>query len=239
MRARSIKRIVTCGLLTLAAVTLGPAWAQGRSVRSDALCKNEHRCLECSGIGCTQVATLAPWPEMRVDDGVGPFVFGAMFKATFPKGATQYLVLADGDITVRYGPDRWVGIQVITAAKSHLPRLEDRKNSRPDALANADIPRILYTKTLQDAEPLHIEDRRIWRSALMYKGSAFRDATHVTVVERGSLTAYLTDARIAGDTTVAYVTHRRLRDSYLHVQTKGFSYDDHRRVIGSIEALRE
>jgi hypothetical protein len=49
----------------------------------------------------------------------------------------------------------------------------------------------------------------------------------------------MSDARVAGDTTVVYVTHKRLKDSYLHVQAKGFSFDDVRRVVGSIEALRE
>jgi hypothetical protein len=49
----------------------------------------------------------------------------------------------------------------------------------------------------------------------------------------------MSDARVAGDTTVAYVTHKRIKDSYLQVQAKGFSFDDVRRVVGSIEALRE
>ena len=61
----------------------------------------------------------------------------------------------------------------------------------------------------------------------------------MTVAERGALTAYMSDARVADNTTVAYVTHKRIKDSYLQVQAKGFSLDDVRRVVGSIEALRE
>lgn len=170
---------------------------------------------------------------------MGPFVVGTLFRVTVPSGAIKYTVLADGDVTVDYGSGRWLGLQVITAEESHVPRRDGQKSVRPGALANADIPRILYSKTLSDAEPTHIEDRRIWRSALMYKGSAFNLATQVTVAERGNLTAYLTDAPVADSTTVGYVTHRRLKDSYLHVQTKGFSFDEFRRVVGSIEALRE
>lgn len=164
---------------------------------------------------------------------------GTLFKVTVPGGAIKYTVLADGDVTVDYGSDRWLGLQVITAEESQVPRREGQNSLRPGALVNADIPRILYSKTLNDAEPTHIEDRRIWRSALMYKGSAFNDSTQVTLAERGSLTAYLTDAMVAGNTTVGYVTHKRLRDSYLHVQTKGFTFDEFRRIVGSIEALRE
>jgi hypothetical protein len=239
VQARSIRKFITWGLLVLGSVALTPTWAQGRTYPSDTLCKREHRCRECNGPGCAKVATPAPWPEGRVEEGIGPFIMGALFKVTLPKGASQYIVLADGDITVDYGPDRWVGIQTVTAAETHFPLREGQKNTRPNALAHADIPRILYSKTLDDAEPAHIEDLRIWRSALMYKGSAFNEATQATVAERGSLTAYLSDARIANDTTVGYVTHKRLKDSYLLVQTKGFSFDDFRRVIGSIEALRE
>jgi hypothetical protein len=240
VHARSIGRSLTWGaLVVLGFLTLTPVWAQDRTYPSDALCKREQRCRECSGSGCVKVATPAPWPEERVEEGTGPFIMGSLFKVMFPKGANQYLVLADGDITAKYGPDRWVGIQVVTAAETHFPEREGQKNTRPNALAHADMPRILHSKTLDDAEPAHIEDRRIWRSAIMYKGVAFKEATQITAAERGALTAYLSDARIAGGTTVGYVTHRRLKDSYLLVQTKGFSFDDFRRVIGSIEALRE
>lgn len=226
-------------MLVLGSTVLMPACAQTRPYPSDDLCKREHRCRECSGDGCAKVAAPAPWPESRVEGGVGPFVMGTLFKVTVPGGAIKYTVLADGDVTVDYGSDRWLGLQVITAEESQVPRREGQESVRPGALVNADIPRILYSKTLNDAEPTHIEDRRIWRSALMYKGSAFNDSTQVTLAERGSLTAYLTDAMVAGNTTVGYVTHKRLRDSYLHVQTKGFTFDEFRRIVGSIEALRE
>ena len=239
MLARSIERLVPWGLIILGSVALTPTWAQSRTYPADALCKREHRCRECNGPGCAKVAIPAPWPEGRVDDGVGPFIIGALFQVTFPKGASKYIVLADGDIAAHYGPKRWVSVQVITAEETRVPQWESQKKARPNALANADIPLIMYSKTLDDAEPAHIEDRRIWRSALMFKGSAFNDATQVTVSQRGSLTAYLTDARVAGDTTVGYVTHKRLKDSYLHVQTEGFSFDEFRRIVGSIEALRE
>jgi hypothetical protein len=237
--ARSIQRLIPWGLIILGSVVLTPTWAQSRTYPADALCKRELRCRECDGAGCAKVATPAPWPEGRVDEGVGPFIMGAQFKITFPKGARRYILLADGDITVDYGPKQSVNVQVITAEEMRFPRWDRQKKARPDALATADIPRILYLKTLDDVEPTHAEDRRIWRSAIMFKGSAFKDATQVTVSEQGSLTAYLTDARVAGDTTVGYVTHKRIKDSYLHVQTEGFPFDEFRRIVGSIEALRE
>lgn len=239
MLARSIERLITWGLIILGIIVLTPTWAQGATYPSDTLCKREHRCRECNGPGCAKVAAPAPWPEGRVEDGAGPFIMGTLFKVMFPKGANQYEVLADGDITADYGPDRWVFIQVITAAENAFPQREGKKNTRPGALAHADIPRILHLKTLDDAEPAHIEDRRVWRSAIMSKGIAFKEATQLTVAERGSLTAYLSDARVAGGTTVGYVTHKRLKDSYLLVQTKGFSPDEFHRIVGTIEALRE
>ena len=234
------RSIIRGGVTALFALTcLASAFAQQRTYPSDSLCKREQLCRYCNEPACMKVATPAAWPEGRVEEGTGPFIMGVLFKVLFPKGASAFLVLADGDMLVKYGSDRWIGVQVLTAAEAHRPQWDGQKSIRPNALTFADIPRIEYTKTPEDAEPSNVEDRRVWRYALTNKGRSFKSATQMIVVERGSLTAYLSDANLVDDTVVAYITHRRLKGSYLQVQAKGFSFDDIRNVVGSIEAMRE
>lgn len=216
-----------------------PAWSQARTHPSDALCKREQLCRGCNGAACMKVASPAAWPEERVEDGTAPVIVGAVFKVSLPPGASFFIVASDGAILAKYGPDRWFSLQVPTAARSQRPQWDGRHSGRPGALTFADIPRIQHWHTPEDTEPTHLEDRRVWRYALVGKGIAFKDATQLKVAENGALTAYLSDARVAGNTTVAYVTHQRLKDSYLHVQAQGFSMDDVRRVVGSIQAVRE
>ena len=240
MRHRFITRgLINAGLLALSCAVVPVSAQESRTYPSDKLCKSEQLCRGCNGPACMKVASAAAWPEERVEEGTGPFIVGALFKVLLPKGASFFLVAADGAILAKYGPDRWLSLQVPTAAQAQRPRWDGRNSTRSNALTFSDIPYIQHWKTPEDAEPKDIEDRRVWRYALVSKSIAFPGATHLTVAERGSLTAYMSDARVAGDTTVAYVTHKRIKDSYLQVQAKGFSFDDVRRVVGSIEALRE
>jgi hypothetical protein len=234
-----IRSVINAGLLALSCAVVPVSAQESRSYPSDALCKREQLCRGCNGPACMKVASPTTWPEDRVEEGAGPFIVGAVFKVSLPKGASFFLVAADGTILAKYGPDRWVSLQVPTAAQAQRPQWDGRNGTRPNALTFADIPHIQHWKTPEDAEPTHMEDRRVWRYALVGKSIAFKGATQLTVAERGALTVYMSDARVAGNTTVAYVTHKRLKDSYLHVQAKGFSLDDVLRVIGSIEAVRE
>ena len=240
MRNRIIVRgLINAGLLALSCAVAPVSAQESRSYPADKLCKREQLCRGCNGPACMKVASTATWPEERVEEGVGPFIVGSLFKVSLPKGASFFLVASDGAILAKYGPDRWVSLQVPTAAQAQRPQWDGRKSTRPNALTFADIPYIQHWKTPEDTEPADIEDRRVWRYALVSKSIAFPEATQLSVAERGSLTAYMSDARVASGTTVAYVTHKRIRDSYLQVQAKGFSFDDVRRVVGSIEALRE
>ena len=240
MRHRIIIRgLINAGLLALTCAVAPVSAQESRSYPSDKLCKSEQLCRGCNGPACMKVASTAAWPEERVEDGTGPFIVGSVFKVLLPKGANFFLVASDGAILAKYGPDRWIGLQVPTAAQAQRPKWNGRHGARPNALTFSDIPSIQHWKTPEDAEPADIEDRRLWRYALVSKSIAFKDATQLTVAERGSLTAYMSDARVADNTTVAYVTHKRIKDAYLQVQAKGFSADDVRRVVGSIEALRE
>lgn len=239
MRNRfTIKGVINAGLLALSCAVVPVSAQESRTYPSDNLCKREQMCRGCNGPACTKVAVPAKWPEERVEEGSGPFIVGAVFKVLLPKGPSLYLVAADGAILAKYGPDRWMSLQVPTAAQAKRPKWDGR-STRPNALTFADIPAIQHWKTPEDAEPADMEDRRVWRYTLVSKSITFPGATQLTVAERGPLTAYMSDARVAGDTTVAYVTHKRLKDSYLHVQAKGFSVDDVLGVVGSIEALRE
>ena len=237
-------RFITCGVINAGLLALScavvPASAQeSRSYPSDKLCMSEQLCRGCNGPACMKVASTAAWPEDRVEDGAGPFIVGSLFKVLLPKGANFFLVASDGAILAKYGPDRWIGLQVSTAAQAQRPKWDGRNSTRLNALTFSDIPSIQHWKTPEDPEPADMEDRRVWRYALVSKSIALKGATQLTVAERGSLTAYMSDAHVADNTTVAYVTHKRIKDSYLQVQAKGFSIDDVRRVVGSIESLRE
>jgi hypothetical protein len=234
-----IRGVINAALIALSCAVAPVSAEESRSYPADKLCKREQLCRGCNGPACMKVASTATWPEERVEEGAGPFIVGSLFKVLLPKGASFFLVASDGAILAKYGPDRWVSLQAPTAAQAQRPQWDGRKSTRPNVLTFADIPRIQHWKTPEDTEPTDIEDRRVWRYALVDKSIAFKDATQLTVAERGSLTAYMSDARVASGTTVAYVTHKRIRDSYLHVQAKGFSFHDVRRIVGSIEALRE
>ena len=234
-----IKGVINAGLIALSCATAPVSAQQTHSYPTDKLCKREQLCRGCNGPACMMVASTAPWPEERVDEGSGAFIVGSLFKVLLPKGANFFLVASDGAILAKYGPDRWIGLQVPTAAQAQRPQWDGRNSTRLNALTFSDIPSIQHWKTPEHKEPTDMEDRRVWRYALVSKSIVLKDATQLTVAERGSLTAYMSDARVADNTTVAYVTHKRIKDSYLQVQAKGFSLDDVRRVVGSIEALRE
>jgi hypothetical protein len=234
-----VRGLINAGLLALSCAVAPVSAQESRSYPADKLCKREQLCRGCNGPACMKLASAATWPEERVEEGAGPFIVGSLFKVSLPKGASFFLVAADGAILAKYGPDRWVSLQVPTAAQAQRPQWDGRSSTRPNALTFADIPYIQHWKTPEDTEPADIEDRRVWRYALVSKSIAFPEATQLSVAERGSLTAYMSDARVASGTTVAYVTHKRIRDSYLHVQAKGFWFHDVRRIVGSIEALRE
>jgi hypothetical protein len=195
--------------------------------------------LRCAGPACTKVATAVAWPDARLEEGTTPFSVQGAFNVRLPKDPTEYILQGENGITARYTDGRWIGIQVMNAASAQAPQRGDTRNAKPDALSYSDLPRILYTKTPADPEPTRAEDRQIWRLALAFKNSTFENATQVHVTERGPLVVYFADAGSAGTTGDIQVVHRRIKDSYVFVQVKGFSFDDVRRVIGSIEAKRE
>jgi hypothetical protein len=235
VRSRPIIRSGIAALLSLAC--LAPAIAQQRAYPSDALCKREQLCRRCDGPSCMKVATSVAWPDTRLEDGTFPFYVASAFKVRFPKGPSEVVAMGgEGDLTARYGPGRFISVQVLTGAGAGL---KEHSDTRAAALSYADVPRILYTKTPVDPEPAVVNDRRIWRIALASKNHLFENTTELNVAERGPLTVYFSDAGVGGSTGTAYVVHRKVKDSVLLVQAKGFSFDDVRRVVGSIEALRE
>lgn len=151
----------------------------------DRFCKREQLCLTCNGPACMQVAAPAAWPDSRLPDGTAPFVLGGHFKVSLPKGATAFVLLADGDLIARYAPDRWVSVQLLTAREANHPEWHGRQGQHSASLAYADVPRIQHTKTPRDTEPSHLDERRIWRFAMMDKGNALKGATTMTTFSRG------------------------------------------------------
>lgn len=191
----------------------------------------------CEGAACARVATPVPWPDVRLEDGTVPFTVHGAFTLRLPKGALQFL-LHDNGMTAVYPDRRWIGVQILTAKAIGLPGAGDG-NTRPGALHLADMPRILYTRTPADPEPGHAEDRHLWRLALVFKNSHFENATQLQVAERGPLTAYFADWGAGSATGDIQVVHSAIQDAYLFVQLKGFSFEDVRRVVGSIETRRK
>ena len=50
---------------------------------------------------------------------------------------------------------------------------------------------------------------------------------------------YFADAGMADTSGDIEIVHRRIKDAYVFVQFKGFSFDDVRRVVGSLESTRD
>ena len=192
----------------------------------------------CEGPACTKVATPVPWPDARLEDGTTPFTVHGSFTFQLPKGPLEFL-LQDNGFTARYSDRRWIGVQVLTAAAMGLPRRDGGEGGRPGALSLADMPRILFTKTPADPEPSDSEDLQLWRLALVFKNSTFEKAKQLQVTERGPLTAYFADSGVGSTTGDLEIVHAGIKDSYLFVQFKGFSFDDVRHVVGSIELRRK
>jgi hypothetical protein len=194
--------------------------------------------LRCEGAACAKVATPVPWPDLGLEDGTAPFNLRGAFSFRLPAGARQYLLLDNGIMAV-YPERRWISVQVLTATAMGLPSRDGEGSSRAGALSLSDMPRILYTKTPADPEPSDAEDLNLWRLALVFKNSHFRNATQVQVAQRGPLTAYFADWGAADSTGDIQVVHSAVKDAHLFVQFKGFAFDDVRRMVGSIETRRK
>jgi hypothetical protein len=236
---RSIARM-TWALAALMLLAATPSWAQERKYPSDALCKKELLCRRCDGPSCMKVATPAPWPEVRLQESTVPFNIGSTFRVRFPKDPSEVvLVNGPGDATVRYGARRWISVQLLSAASAGLPQREGEHSSKSGELSYSDVPRILHMNTAEDAEPKNLNDRRIWRSALTSKNGLLANSTELIAAEKGPLTVYLSNGGVANTSASAWVVHRNLKDYVLLVQAKGFSFDDFRQVVASIDALRE
>lgn len=192
----------------------------------------------CSGPACTKVATPVAWPDVRLTQGTTPFTVQGAYTIQLPGSPLEFILNSDNGFIARYADRRWIGVQVLQAAIIGVPRRDGAADTRPGALGHADMPRILYTKTPADTEPTHPEDRDIWRLALAFKNSTFENATQLNVAERGPLTVYFADSGVGTTTGEIQVVHRRTRDAYLFVQLKGFSFDDVRRIVGSIEVRK-
>jgi hypothetical protein len=192
----------------------------------------------CSGPACTKVATPVAWPDVRLADGTTPFTVQGAYTIRLPGSPLEFILNGDNGFIARYADRRWIGVQVLQAAIIGVPRRDGAADTRPGALGHADMPRILYTKTPADTEPTHPEDRDIWRLALAFKNSTFEKATQLNVAERGPLTVYFADSGVGDTTGEIQVVHRRTRDAHLFVQLKGFSFDDVRRIVGSIEVRK-
>jgi hypothetical protein len=192
----------------------------------------------CSGPACSKVATSVAWPDVRLADGTTPFNVRGAYTIQLPEAPLEFILNGDNGFIARYADRRWIGVQVLQAASIGVPRRDGAADTRPGALALADMPRILYTKTPADTEPTHAEDRDLWRLALAFKNGTFENATQLNVAERGPLVAYFADSGVGDTTGEIEVVHRRTRDAYLFVQLKGFSFDDVRRIVGSIEARK-
>ena len=194
--------------------------------------------LPCEGAACAKVATPVPWPELRLEDPTTPFTVHGTFTFQLPKGPLEFL-LQDNGFIARYADRRWIGVQVLTAAALGLPRRDGVEGGRSGALGLADMPRIAFTKAPADPEPSHAEDLQLWRIALVFKNSTFEKATQLQVAQRGPLTAYFADSGVGSTTGTLEVVHAAIKDSYLFVQFKGFSFDDVRRVVSSIDVRRK
>ena len=239
MHIRSIARMTTWALAAMVLVTAAPSWAQESKYPSDALCKKELLCRRCDGPSCMKVATSVPWPDTRLEEGTVPFHLGSAFKVRFPKGPSEVKVLGGGDLLVRYDAGRWISVQLLTAAKAGLPQREGDRAVKSGTLSYSDAPRILYMQTAEDVEPKDIQDRRIWRSALTSKNHLFANSTELMAAEKGPLTVYFSNGGVAETSGSAWLTHRNFKDSVLFVQANGFSFDDLKRVVASVDALRE
>lgn len=226
----TLQRIVTASVLVL-----GVAASAGLQARTP----TDNLPLRCTGPGCGKIASVVAWPEERLDGGTVPFLVQGAFTVRLPKDPAEFVLHADSGLTARYADGRWIGVQIMRATASKLLPAGTARDTRSDALSFSDLPRILYTKTPADSEPAHAQDRQLWRLALVHKNATLERATQVQVAERGPLTAYFADSGAAHTTGDLQVVHRRIKDSYLFVQVKGFSFDDVRRVVGSMEAKRE
>jgi hypothetical protein len=192
----------------------------------------------CTGSACSKVATPVAWPDVRLKDGTTPFNVQGAYTIQLPGAPLEFILNGDNGFIARYTDRRWIGVQVVQAPGIGVPRRDGAADTRPGALALADMPRILYTNTPADGEPTHAEDRDIWRLALAFKNGTFRNATQLNVAERGPLVAYFADGGVGDTTGEIQVVHRRTRDAYLFVQLQGFSFDDVRRIVGSVEAKK-
>ena len=188
----------------------------------------------CEGAGCAKVATPVSWPDVRLEDPTTPFTVHGTFTFQLPKGPLEFL-LQDNGFIAPYADRRWIGVQVLTAAALGLPRRDGVEGGRSGALGLADMPRIAFTKTPADPEPRHAEDLQLWRIALVFKNGTFEKATQLQVAQRGPLTAYFADSGVGSTTGTLEVVHAGIKDWYLFVQFKGFSFDDVRRVVASID----
>ncbi|MCK6434220.1 MAG: hypothetical protein L6Q68_14495 [Aquabacterium sp.] len=225
-----------------ASITSGAASQSVRSYPADAMCAQEQLCRRCDGPACLKVASPAAWPEGVAGGTTTPFHLGP-FRLRLPADPQSIHVLGGGDVIVRYAKDRWIGFSLQTATAAGLPLRDDPVpaiDKHPaGTLAFADVPRVIFTKTPDDAEPRQDDDRRIWRSALTSKHAALERTTEMSIATRGPLTLYLADGGVADLDGVAYVAHRSLRDGYLYVNARGFAFAEFRRVAGSIEHLKE
>lgn len=222
------------GVISAALLALGCAASAATNSPSD-----DELPRRCEGPACTRVAMPVAWPDVRVEEDSVPFNVHGAFRIRLPKGAIEIMLLGDNGLTVRYPNRRWIGVQRMDEKSTGLQHQGSGGEARPDALRFSDIPRILYTKTPADPEPTRLGDLEIWRLALVFKNSHFENATQVQVAERGPLTVYFADAGMASTSGDIEIVHRRIKDAYVFVQFKGFSFDDVRRVVGSLEATRE
>lgn len=188
-----------------------------------------------------KVAIPTPWPSGSDGELALPVHIGS-FKIRFPGVPESLLVLRGGDVIARYGKERWIGASLRHASGSGLPERDGPQTptqARDGQLGFADIPRIMLTTTPFEVEPANHDDLRIWRSALTGKHDALLDTAAITMSTRGPLTLYLLDGGAPTGNGVAQLTHERVRDSYLYVSARGFTFDEFRRVAATIQPTRE